>query len=148
MSFSQLVSNLKNVNIYQYQKLFKYEAFLKMYSGLEWKQYINFSNQNYQRELMYRDLDFEIYTISWPSIVESKIHNHANYGCLMKVMQGKIDEKLYTPTLDLKKTNKLKTNQISYIDDSIGYHSISNPYTNNAVSLHIYSPPLHKTEYF
>ena len=32
---------------------------------------------------------------------KSKIHNHAAHGCLMKILDGKIEENLYNSQLDL-----------------------------------------------
>jgi hypothetical protein len=35
----------------------------------------------------------------------------------------------------------------SFMSNDIGFHSIQNNYNNISISLHIYSPPNHKTKY-
>ena len=62
-------------------------------------------------------------------------------------LQGQLEENIYTGQLDFIESSKCK-GDISYIDDTIGYHSVSNNDTINSISLHIYSPPLHKTDYY
>ena len=34
-----------------------------------------------------------MFLINWPIEYQSNIHNHADYGCLMKVLQGNLQEK-------------------------------------------------------
>ena len=34
------------------------------------------------------------------------------------------------------------------MDNTLGYHSISNNYDNITVTLHVYNPPNHKTKFF
>ena len=83
----------------------------------------------------------EIILICWDRNSETKIHNHPNGGCILKVLKGNLNEKLYcNNTKQIKQNNVLKENDTSYIDDNIGLHSIHN---NNNISftLHIYSPP-------
>ena len=149
MNLTNLISNLRRVDISNYNKLFRYGVLLKNYRTEEWIEYLDKSKiYKYQKNLIHQDKQFEMYLINWPQQYQSTIHNHSVNGCLMKVLQGQLEEKIYTDQLDFIESNLKYKGDVSYIDDTIGYHSISNNDTINTISLHIYSPPLHKTDYF
>ena len=149
MNLTNLISKLRKVDISNYNKLFRYNMFLKNYKTEDWLNYLDKSQiHNFQKNLVLRDNQFEIYLINWPFEYISNIHNHAENGCLMKVLQGQLQEELYTDKLDLIETNIKYKGDVSYIDNSIGYHSINNRAPFNTTSLHVYSPPLHKTDYY
>ena len=149
MNLTNLISNLRRVDISNYNKLFRYNVLLKNYRTEDWLEYLDKSKiYKYQKNLIHRDKQFEMYLINWPIEYQSTIHNHAVNGCLMKVLQGQLQEKIYTDQLDFIESNLKYKGDVSYIDDTIGYHSINNNDTNNATTLHIYSPPLHKTVYY
>ena len=149
MNLTNLISNLRRVDISNYNKLFRYSALLKNYRTEDWIEYLDKSKiQKFQKNIIHRDNQFEMYLINWPIEYQSTIHNHAENGCLMKVLQGHLEEKIYTDKLDFIESKLKYKGDISYIDDTIGFHSVNNNDTINATTLHIYSPPLHKTEYF
>ena len=149
MNLTNLISNLRRVDISQYHKLFRYQCVLNNYRSNDWLDYLDKSKvNNFQKNLIQRDNDFEMFLINWPIEYESKIHNHADYGCLMKVLQGNLQENIYSKQLDLLETKFKRKGDVSYIDDSIGYHSINTLNDLSSVSIHIYSPPLHKTDYY
>ena len=122
----------------------------------------------------------------------SPIHNHPGDGCYMRVLSGSIMEHLYhvlpPPTtshsrnaegmvqddtnatkvaLECIATNHYTTNQVAFINDTIGYHSIgcgaatadiavptptnrSSPFdpesAPGAMSLHLYCPPIRQCQ--
>lgn len=90
--------------------------------------------------------DFDIYILIWKNCI-TKIHNHAKNGCVMKILEGNLIENRFDKQLNKISTKKLNKNNISYIDDNIGYHNIQN-INGISVSLHIYSPPNFVTSYF
>ena len=144
-----LISSLRSVNISRYQKLFRYESFLRNYNSQDWDNFLNKKEiNNFQKNLVHRDEQFEMFLINWPVNYEGKIHNHAKNGCLLKVLKGTLQESIYLPNLDLQDIKIREKGNISYLDDSIGYHHIKNNNFNNSISLHIYSPPYHQTEYY
>ena len=115
--------------------------YLENITLIDFKDEIKFDiNKQYNKILIYSSKYFDIYIICWTNNISSVIHNHPKNGCLMKILQGKLYEKLYDKNLKLIGNNIYKKDNISYIDDTIGYHSISS-LENNTISLHIYSPP-------
>ena len=106
--------------------------------------------QSYQKTLLFRNEQFETYQINWNKNAETIIHQHPKNGCIMKVIQGSLQEKLFNsityPIEQKEMTNKYEIkntiynmNDVSYIDDMIGMHKIIA--LEDSISLHIYSPP-------
>ncbi len=161
-SLSQLELSL--YRYIQYSRQFPLQVrdfipFLTNYQGNDWKKY-KFTSTNsasYQKQLIPSRLSvntyFDIFLIHWPPGFQSKIHNHAENGCCLKVLQGTLQESRYQlNSLDNSmtplETNELPTNNVSFLSNEIGVHSISNPMTEWAVSLHVYSPQNFITTYF
>eukprot|EP00968_Pinguiococcus_pyrenoidosus_P010989 scaffold876_cov243-Pinguiococcus_pyrenoidosus.AAC.48 len=102
--------------------------------------------QAYTRNLVATDNEtFVLLLLCWSPGQTSKIHDHPCEGCWMRVMEGRVDEKLY-----LKKSGKMvqtgfsrySSGDVAFVDDCVGFHSIGNPSdTAGAMTLHLYSPP-------
>ncbi|MDX2306146.1 MAG: cysteine dioxygenase family protein [Microscillaceae bacterium] len=112
---------------------------IKQYKGQDWQKYVCFSDDCYTRNYVYRDEDFEILVLCWQPGQGSPIHNHADRGCVLKVLGGELLETRYFSEENIRETS-LQLNQITYIDNHIGLHKIENRSQVNTISLHIYSP--------
>ena len=114
------------------KSLFSSRKILCNYNEDDWKNYVIFDNNNYKRNLIYKNDLFEIILICWKKNQESPIHDHPENGCIFKVLQGSI--------IELKKNSKrtLNTYDIGY---SIGKNVHQIKALEDAVSLHVYSPP-------
>ena len=124
------------------------KQYLDEYNDHDYKQYIVENELNYYRERIYIDDNIEIFIISWLKNQSSKIHNHSKNGCFLKILEGNLEERIYSNDLKIVNENKLKQGDISYMDDKVGFHSVKNVNDETCVSIHIYSPPNHKTKYF
>ncbi|EFN89999.1 Cysteine dioxygenase type 1 [Harpegnathos saltator] len=124
----------------------------------DWKKFAKFDRYRYTRNLVDEGNGrFNLMVLCWGEGHGSAIHDHANAHCVMKILQGKLCETRYawpnltsetednTHTLEELREldrNTLDTNEICYINDSMGLHRVENSSaTNPAVSLHLYSPP-------
>ena len=115
---------------------------LMNYTTNDWEQYESFDESYYKKNLVFRNNKFEIFIVCWNSKQGSKIHDHAENGCILKILKGKLTEYRYNTTnLELKELSCLPKDTVSYIDNEIGYHKIINDTKSETVSLHIYSPP-------
>ena len=114
----------------------------------DYKKYIVRNELNYNRERIYIDDNIEIFIITWLKNQEAKIHNHSKNGCFLKILEGNLEEIIYSNDFKVIKENKLKKGDISYMDDKMGLHSVKNINNETCVSIHIYSPPNHKTNFF
>ena len=133
----------KNLNNQSLDTLLRYA---QEYNGNDWKEYISFSDIGYQRRRIIAGNQVEILILSWKKGQCSKIHDHPENGCILKVLSGKIKEKRYSKRMELEKEHVYQTDQISYIDNLKHYHSIEP--LEDTVSLHIYSPPFYKPTYY
>ena len=64
------------------------------------------------------------------------------------MLKGELKEDIYNTDLNFVKSNTFKENQLSYLDNSLGYHTINNINNDISVSLHLYSPPNYITKYY
>ena len=106
------------------------------------------SENTYQKILLNKSDKFDIYLFIWYPNCSTEIHDHAENGCFMKLLEGKLQETIYD-TIFYKKqsTNIISKGEYKYISNKLGYHTIKN-LSSISVSIHIYSPPNHKTKYF
>lgn len=126
-------------------KLLLCRDILKSYDCDDWKKFIQFSNTNYSRiklDEFSNDL-FDVILICWNKGQSSRLHDHPENGCLLKILQGSLQEELHT--FDDNKTEYIGTkiinvDDISYMEKSHKLHKISS-LNEQAISLHIYSPP-------
>ncbi|KAF2668390.1 cysteine dioxygenase type I [Microthyrium microscopicum] len=96
---------------------------------------------------------YNLLLLIWKAGSSSRIHDHSLH-CCMKMLKGQLQETLFSwPDEDVinrgeqspptvKRVKMLKENDVAYISNSIGLHSMTNPDANDfAVSLHLYTPP-------
>jgi len=84
---------------------------------------------------------FDCYLIVWNKNAVSKVHDHAENGCLYKVIRGSIKEERFS-NINLNKMSEKDLDEgcINYIDNQIGYHRMCNEHMDTSVSIHFYSP--------
>ena len=84
---------------------------------------------------------FKAVLIRWEPGQFSGIHGHPKGGCVFKVLKGKLQEKRYGAGIPhrLLSTGEFFGGSMAYIDDSLAYHAVGNPYEAPAISLHVYT---------
>ena len=87
----------------------------------------------------------EVMVLTWPPGYSTLPHDHAQYGCWLKVLQGSLTESRYGLNLHKTQVNTLEAGQSSFMCNDFGYHSIANTTNQPAYSLHLYSPPYYKS---
>lgn len=128
----------KNLNTNN--KLTSLQETIASYSGEDWKQHVEFNSDQINRINYFTNDEFEIYILCWKSGQEAPIHDHPPQGCVLKMLQGELEEDTCcTNSLKVINTTKLTCSDNSYIDNDIGYHRVRN-LGSDAVSLHIYAP--------
>ena len=124
-------------------------SIIKTYVGNDWLDHSNFCSFNlFDKKNVYKDENIDIFIISWSHEYVNNIHNHPENGCWLKVMNGLMYEHLYNKDFEFQEERKIEKNQISYIDNNIGYHGMVNKNFNKAVTLNVYSPPNFKNRYW
>ena len=99
------------------------------------------TNPYYNKILFCENKMLDCYFIFWNRNSESKIHDHSNNGCYYKLLKGNLNEYVYNTDLNIIRVNNILEDELSYIDNDIGYHKILNPENELAISVHVYSPP-------
>lgn len=121
---------------------------LKEYNQNDWEKYIIIDEIHYKKIKIFNNDIFDIFIIIWNYNQGTKIHDHAFNGCYLKVLKGSIEEQIYDNNLKPIKNNVLQINDIGFMKNDIGYHTIKNKHNDVAVSLHVYNPSGYKTNYF
>ncbi len=146
-------NNFKNLEeLYEYlnlnyvmDNLKNYSSIIERYNGLDYINYINFNTEHYKRTKLekYSNDKFELILICWNKNQVTKIHSHSENGCLMKILEGEIEETIYDKFINIINKNIYKKNNVSFIHNDIGYHKIEAK--EMSISLHLYSPPNYKS---
>ncbi len=132
------------------------------YNGDDWLEYKEIIDQNPEKYKAHRTLDyykikipytneddiFDIYLIKWDPKSTTHVHNHTEYGCIMKVLDGEIREEHFDIFFEKSVFHRnfgpfiYKKDSVGYIDNKIARHRIWNPsHQDDAYSLHVYGFP-------
>lgn len=121
------------------------------FNPLEWRRYATVQHTKYTRNLVGHSENFTALLLVWNRNQISPIHDHDGSSGWVKVLFGTLQETQYRhkngnegPLVQSTLANA-NVDDVCYINDSIGYHSVQNTHGDDvAVSLHLYSPPLTK----
>ena len=132
-------------------KLIDLKNILENYTGQDWKDYVSFCCQKYKRNLVFINQSIEILIICWEDGQKSGTHDHAENGCLLRMMEGSLREDVYMrngDTFNFINSNFMQKDDISYKQGTLCLHNIINESGYQSVSLHIYSPPNYKATFY
>ena len=111
--------------------------------------YSHFNENNFARNLIYKDPDFQILLICWSAGQLAPIHGHEGEKCWFKVLSGTLEICNYTlesrTPLRLKKIQKIHANA-GYLDGPADIHSVNNVSKGPVLTLHIYAKPYDSCE--
>ncbi len=134
------------------KKLLDCSDLLLEYEGMDWKEHIKYSDTSpYTKIQVFVNEHVEIDVLSWKPSRSCKIHDHPENGCLLRVMENYLIENIYINENNKPKfveTKQLNVNQISYKAGNKYLHNIDNPSDNYSITLHVYSPPNYKLNYY
>ena len=101
-----------------------------------------FRENQYARHLVFRSDNVEILVVCWKPGQTSPVHGHGPSDGLMIILEGEITNTTYTKA-GQKVSTVWKSGDIGHtcIGDQ---HEVKNASNTDAVSLHIYSPPLER----
>lgn len=138
-NISLLIKNIKDSypNNSKYTNMFKIlnNTLIKPTDIYNYQSY-NKKNQ-YNKVLLYNDENdlYRLYFISWAPKSYSPQHYH-DMNCFMKLLDGELQQVFITNNHIFDKTTK--KNDISFINNSIGTHSVSNLTKDYSYSFHLY----------
>ncbi len=148
MDLNELIANIEN-HIANEGDFRDIGYLLESYNSNDWLHYIHRNTTGIKKTIAYLSSSIEIIIISWKAGYETQPHDHASNGCWLKFLSGgDLCETLYNSSLEEQCKKTIKPNQVSFMHNDFGYHSIKNSLETNGYSIHVYSPPKHKTTYF
>ncbi len=114
--------------------------------------YVIFNKACYTRNLIHRNDYFELMVICWDAGHQTPLHDHNQSSGWMLPIEGNIHETRYQMKQDPKPHfEKVSTHPVAgaaYIDDFIGMHVLHNDSGKQAITLHLYSPPIRECRYY
>lgn len=114
--------------------------------------FVQFDEHQYKRNLVFRDHNIDVVFIGWGSGHASAIHDHPENFCIVRIIKNELTEEIYLnrgeEKVEKQTTKKLKEGGITHIRGKAVVHRICNFSEEKTISLHIYSPPNYKTNYY
>lgn len=107
--------------------------------------YAQWSTKRYTRNCIIREKDFELILLCWLPGQKTEVHCHGGEECWVYMVDGNITETRYVYENDeliTERTEVLRSGEISYMTDQMGYHSLDNHTTKKTMSLHLYMNPI------
>lgn len=119
---------------------------LKEYTLSDLGEIENFLNNPETNHVLVQNDLIKIVLIRWEPGDKCRIHGHAEGGCVFKVLKGKVVERRFSADDDLRELAEgtYSEGNMAYIDDMLGLHSVGNPFTEPAITLHMYTPGNYK----
>lgn len=120
----------------------------------EYKPYAHFSKEHYTRNCIARTTDYELILLCWEEGQETPVHCHNNQECWVYVVKGEFDEQRFveseqaTEEIEVEAEMQLEEDGISYMNDDMGYHSLTNINDGKSMSLHLYMNPIDECNIF
>ena len=101
----------------------------------------NFLNNPQSNHVLIDNDLLKVVLIRWEPGKVSSIHGHPAGGGVYKVLFGSIEEMRYTTgeSPQLLSVSQYHKGSMSYIDDTLGFHAVGNPFKTPAISLHAYT---------
>ena len=100
----------------------------------------------YTRNCLAKTDAYELILLCWEPGARTAVHDHGGEDCWVYQLEGTMSESRYkvdeTGTLVETQQMDLKPGKLTYMNDRMGYHSISNLSDERALTLHLYASPI------
>lgn len=110
------------------------------------KNYCSWSGESYTRNCIVDNEKFEVILLCWEPGQMTPIHDHGGEECWVAVIEGEFKETIYQlnddDELKVVKSAIAKTNDVTYMIDFMGFHSLENLSNKRSMSLHMYAKPI------
>ncbi|WP_115462177.1 cysteine dioxygenase [Winogradskyella aurantiaca] len=108
--------------------------------------YTSWSKDCYTRNCVVNNEKFELVLICWGPGQMTPIHDHGGEECWVKVIEGELEEVIYKKNknndLVAVRSSISKPNQVTYMKDFMGFHSLQNVSESRSLTLHLYAKPI------
>ena len=117
----------------------------------DFEEYATWEKGGYTRNCIARKDGFEFILLCWDAGVATPIHGHGGEDCWVYQVAGSVRERRYVESeFGFKTTNEaiLEEGKITYMHDSMGYHTIENIFEQGAMTLHVYASPIDRCKVY
>ena len=108
--------------------------------------YCSWSKDSYTRNCIIDNEKFELILLCWEPGQVTPIHDHGGEECWVRIVEGDFRETIYKEdkegVLNAVKSGVAKANDITYMIDFMGFHSLENLSDKRSMSLHLYAKPI------
>jgi len=122
------------------------------FNAVDFSDFESWSSQKYTRNCMYKDARFELILLCWDEGQETSIHDHDGEDCWVYLLNGKMEEIFYSldesSNLKEEHSQSILPNQLSFMNDRVGYHRLRNSNKGQSMSLHLYAKPIEQCNFF
>lgn len=111
----------------------------------ELEKYASWIPQGYTRNCILRTASFELLLICWDIGAQTKIHNHGGQKCWVLQAWGNLTENKYDVDgneLVFRSSELLHPNQVTFMNDDLGYHQLQNLSNQRSYTIHVYAMPI------
>lgn len=114
--------------------------------------FATWSKECYTRNCIFETEQFELILLCWEAGQETPIHGHNGEACWVKILAGMFEEKVYIYNDDRKllesKTIHSVRNDLSYMEDFMGFHKLKNHGKTRGMTLHLYAKPIRECKMY
>ncbi len=116
------------------------------FETIDFKPFESWSEEKYTRNCLYRDDKFELILLCWEKGQGTAIHGHDGEDCWVYLLEGEMEEVMFSlDDLDHLKevgSQKVIPQQLTFMNDKIGFHKLKNSANGSSISLHLYAQPI------
>ncbi len=103
-------------------------------------------NNFYEKYYLYENENFSLVLIKWNKDSSSKIHDHPEKGCIMRILKGSLKEETYSLKLNKISVNIINKDKIGYKQGKKILHKIIA--IEDTISIHVYVPGYYKANIY
>lgn len=119
---------------------------------IDFSRYQHFSPKHYTRNCIERTDAFELILLCWEEGQVTPIHCHGGKECWVQIVEGQMVEDRYDynsqNALEKVETTNCRNSDVTFMNDDLGYHTLSNVNNGRSMSLHLYASPIKECRIF
>ncbi|WP_456441356.1 cysteine dioxygenase [Psychroserpens sp.] len=147
-NIQELIQQLSESSKTQYNSILNNFDF----DAIDFTDFESWSSEKYTRNCMYKDVHFELLLLCWNDDQETSIHDHNGEDCWVYLLKGEMEEVFYSLDdsnhIKEERSKSLAPNQLTFMNDKIGFHKLRNRFNGKSMSLHLYAKPIEQCSFY